>query len=143
MEDRTYKQAALFSSGLATLLVAFMASSVNIALPSVRMELKADAISLGWIATSCLLSPAMFSLPFGRLSDIYGRKRTFLLGLLVYSFGSLLAATALSPLQLILYRFLQGIGAVMVFSTSVAILTSLFTQTERGKAIGINTACIY
>lgn len=143
MEDKAFKRAALFSSGLATFLVAFMASSVNIALPSLGRDLKADAISLGWIATSYLLSSAMFSLPLGRLSDIYGRKRTFLFGLLVYSLGSLLSATALSPLQLVLFRFLQGIGAAMIFSTSVAILTSLFPKAERGKAIGINTACIY
>lgn len=107
------------------------------------MDLKADAISLGWIATSYLLSSAMFSLPLGRLSDIYGRKRAFLLGLLIYSMGSLLSATAVGALQLVIFRFLQGIGAAMIFSTSVAILTSLFPQAERGKAIGINTACIY
>lgn len=143
MEDRTLKRAALFSSGLATFLVAFMASSVNVALPSVGRDLKADAISLGWIATSYLLSSAMFSLPLGRLSDIYGRKRTFLLGLLVYSLGSSLSAIALSSFQLVAFRFLQGVGAAMIFSTSVAILTSLFPQAERGKAIGINTACVY
>ncbi|MBO8179994.1 MAG: MFS transporter [Archaeoglobus sp.] len=137
------KKAALLSSGVASFLTPFMGSSTNIALPAVGREFQIDAITLGWIATSYLLAAGMFSVPFGRIADIAGRKRVFVFGLLVFSLGSILSSLAPSPESLIAFRVLQGTGGAMIFATSVAILTSVFPPQERGKAIGINTGAVY
>ncbi len=128
---------------LGSFLTPFMGSSINIALPSIGSELAMDAISLGWVATAYLLAAAMFLVPFGRIADIYGRKRIFTYGILTYTVASILSAIATSAAMLIASRVLQGIGGAMIFSTGVAILTSVFPAEERGKALGINVAAVY
>ena len=128
---------------LGSFLTPFMGSSITIALPSIGSELAMDAISLGWVATAYLLAAAMFLVPFGRIADIYGRKRIFTYGILTYTVASMLSAIAPSAAMLIASRVLQGIGGAMIFSTGVAILTSVFPAEERGKALGINVAAVY
>ena len=120
-----------------------MGSSINIALPTIGREFAMDAIVLGWVATAYLLAAAMFLVPFGRIADIYGRKRVFVSGITLYTLASLLSAGAPSALALIVLRVLQGMGGAMIFGTGVAILTSVFPASERGKALGINVAAVY
>ena len=120
-----------------------MSSAVNIALPAIGAEFGADAVLLSWIPTSFLLAAAMFAVPFGRISDIYGMKRIFLCGIILFTVASLLSAVASSALSLILFRILQGIGSAMIFVTGLAIVTSVYPARERGKAIGINIAAVY
>jgi len=133
----------LIAINLSSFLAPFMASSVNIALPSIGKEFDMGAILLGWVATSYILSSAIFLVPFGRLGDIYGRKLIFSYGIIVYTLTSLLIGFSFSSEMLIFLRVLQGIGASMLFSTAVAILTSVFPANERGKVLGINVAVVY
>lgn len=142
-DQKTSKQAALFVATLSSFLGPFMGSSVNVALPSIGKEFTMGAIVLSWVATSFLLSAAMFLIPFGRLADIYGRKKVFLNGVIVYTISSILIALSLSGAMMIFFRALQGIGAAMIFGTGIAILTSVFPVGERGKALGINVAAVY
>jgi len=135
--------ATLITINLPSFLTPFMASSVNIALPSIGEEFNMNAVLLGWVATTYILSAAMLLVPFGRLGDIYGRKRIFIYGVIVYTLSSLLLGVSVSSKMLIGLRILQGIGGSMMFSTSVAILTSLFPPHERGKILGINVAMVY
>jgi EmrB/QacA subfamily drug resistance transporter len=135
--------ATLITINLPSFLTPFMASSVNIALPSIGEEFNMNAVLLGWVATTYILSAAMLLVPFGRLGDIYGRKRIFTYGVIVYTLSSLLLGVSVSSKMLIGLRILQGIGGSMMFSTSVAILTSLFPPHERGKILGINVAMVY
>ena len=93
--------------------------------------------------TSYLLASAMFLLPFGRIADIYGRKKIFLAGTIIYTIGSLFSALSFSGPMLISCRVIQGIGSAMTFGTSMAILTSVYPLKERGWAIGITTATVY
>ena len=137
------KSITLLVTVIASFLTPFMGSATNIALPSIGREFKVDAITLGWIATSYLLAAGIFSVPFGRIADVKGRKKVFVIGLLVYSIGSFLSAIAPSAELLIGFRVVQGIGGAMIFATAVAILTSVFPPSERGKAIGINTGAVY
>ncbi len=102
-----------------------------------------DAILLGWVATAYLLAAAMFLVPLGRIADIYGRKRIFTYGMITYTAASLLSAISTSAAMLISFRVLQGIGGAMIFSTGVAILTSVFPPEERGRVLGINVAAVY
>jgi len=120
-----------------------MGSSVNIALPSIGKEFTMDAILLSWVATSYLLAAAVFLVPFGRIADIYGRKRILKYGTVIFTIFSLLLAFSTSAAVLISFRILQGIGSAMIFGTGVAILTSVFPVDERGKALGINVAAVY
>ncbi len=80
MEDKTIKRITLFIVTLSSFLAPFDISSVNIALPTIGKEMSMTAISLGWVSTAYLLASAMFLVPFGRIADIYGRKKIFISG---------------------------------------------------------------
>ena len=137
------KRSALLVASIGSFLTPFMASSLNIALPRIGDEFGMDAILLSWVATSYLLSAAVFLVPFGRFADIHGRKRIFSIGILVYTAASFFCAVSGFPGFLIAARVVQGIGGAMIFGTSIAIITSVFPPGERGKAIGINVAAVY
>lgn len=142
-ENPVNKNAALFVATLSSFFTPFMASSINIALPSIAQEFSMNAILLSWIATSYLLAAAMFLVPFGKIADIYGRKKIFTWGIVIYTIASFLTAISTSAFQLISSRIIQGIGGAMIFGTGVAILTSVFPANQRGKVLGINVAAVY
>jgi EmrB/QacA subfamily drug resistance transporter len=137
------KMSALLIATLASFVTPFMSAAINIALPAIGSEFHVDAILLSWIPTSFLLASAMFAVPFGRLADIWGMKRIFIYGMIIFTISSFLSAVAPSALSLIVFRVIQGIGAAMIFVTSVAIVTHVFPPNERGKAIGITIASVY
>lgn len=143
MDNAAFKRTVLFVSSTSSFLTPFMGSSINIALPAIGKEFAMDAVSLSWIATAYLLAAAMFLVPFGRIADIYGRKRVFLSGMVINTASFLLCALSPSATLLIIFRIVQGIGGGMIFGTSVAILTSAYPTGERGKALGINAASVY
>lgn len=143
MADNTDKQITLIAATLCTFLIPFMSSSINIALPSIGEEFSIDAVLLGWIATSYLLTGTMFLIPIGKIADIYGRKKIFAYGILIFSFSSLFCSLSTSITFLLCFRVLQGIGSSMIFGTAVAILTSVFPAGERGRALGINVGATY
>ncbi|HSD57257.1 MAG TPA: MFS transporter [Methanotrichaceae archaeon] len=141
--DSNTKSYVLIIATLTSFLPPFMASSINIALPAIGAEFNMDAVLLGWIATSYLLSAAVFMVPFGKLADIYGMKKIFILGLAIFTASSLLAMFAPSSSILIAARILQGIGSAMIFGTGTAILVNVFPMRERGKVLGINASSVY
>lgn len=143
MSNDASKGYVLIAATLGAFITPFMGSSINIALPSIGKELEMDAVLLGWVATSYLIAAAMFLVPFGRIADIYGRKRIFTYGILLFTSSSLLCALSTSATMLISFRVLQGIGGAMIFGTGVAMLTSVFPLGERGRALGINVAAVY
>jgi EmrB/QacA subfamily drug resistance transporter len=143
MKTSTEKRCALVVSTLGSFLTPFMGSAVNIALPSVGKEFSADPIYLSWIVTAYVLAAAMFLVPFGKIADLYGRKRIFTYGIIIFSLASLLCALASSALTLVVFRALQGVGGSMIFGTGIAILTSVFPIGERGRVLGINVATVY
>ena len=137
------RRAALLVTTVGAFLTPFMGSSVAVALPSIGHDLSMDAILLGWVATIYLLASAAFLVPIGRIADIYGRKRIFTYGMLIYTAASLLSAISTSAAMLIASRVLQGIGGAMIVSTAIAILISVFPLQDRGRVLGINVAAIY
>ncbi|WP_202943574.1 MFS transporter [Syntrophus aciditrophicus] len=120
-----------------------MGSASNVALPAMGRELSMNALSLSWVATSFLLAAAMSLVPLGRIADLYGRRRIFLWGIVLYTLSSLACSLASNAAMLIFSRFMQGIGGAMIFGTATAILISVFPFTERGKVLGINVAAVY
>lgn len=137
------KKSVLLVTVITSFLVPFMSSSVNIALPTMADELSMDALHISWVATAYLLATAMFLVPFGKIADIYGRKKVFLTGLLVYTIASMLIGLSNEPTILISFRFVQGVGAAMIVGTGIALITSVFPRGERGKALGINVSAVY
>ena len=142
-ESNSFKKSVLLISTFAAFLVPFLTSAVNLALPSIGKELHANAISLGWVISSFILTSAIFLLPFGRLGDIIGRKKVFTLGILLFTVSTFLILFAHSIISLIILRIFQGFSSAMIFGTSMAILTSVFQPGERGRAIGINITATY
>jgi EmrB/QacA subfamily drug resistance transporter len=128
---------------MASFLTPFMGSSVNIALPSIAKEFNVDAVTLGWITGVYFLTAAMFLVPLGRVADITGRRRVFLLGMVGYTLVSALCAFASSEGMLLGLRAAQGFTDAMMFGTSLAIVTSVYPPQQRGKALGITVASVY
>ncbi|HTY39323.1 MAG TPA: MFS transporter [Bacteroidota bacterium] len=137
------KQATLIASTAAAFLTPLMASSVNIALPSIGREFAMDALALSWIATSAVLAAAIFLVPFGRLADIYGRRKIFICGVSTFTLFSFCSGIAPNGTVLIISRSFQGLGASMIFGTGVAMLTSAYPLAERGRVLGLNVAATY
>lgn len=143
MADNVNRKTVLGVAALSFFLATFMGSSLNIALPTIARELNMDAVALGWVATAYILASASLLLPWGRLADIYGRKRIMTTGLAIYTLATLLLAFAPSGTILIGLRVLQGAGGAMIFSTGIAMVSSVFPYGERGRALGITTAVAY
>lgn len=137
------KGSILLVAVISAFLTPFMGSSINLALPAIGDEYGADTILLSWIATAYLLSSAVFLVPFGRLADIYGRKKVFLSGMIIFTVSSLIAPFAPGIYSLLVFRVFQGMGSSMIFATGLAIVTSVFPLEERGKAIGFTIASVY
>jgi len=137
------KTAVLVIASMSSFLMPFMSSSIAITIPTLGKDLHMDAILMGWVMTAYLLSAGMFLLPFGRLADIHGRKRMFMIGLSITTVSAFLCAIAPSALFLVAVRFFEGIGASMIFGVSVALITSVFPPGERGKALGMTVAAVY
>jgi MFS family permease len=124
-------------------IMPFLASSLSVALPTIGDEFSMDAVMISWISTVYFLAVLMVQVPSGRLADIYGRKKIFILGLLIAICASFLMAFASSGPMLIIGRAIQGVGAGMLTNTSVAILTATIPAEERGQAFGISLAGTY
>ncbi len=141
--NKRARMVALVITTVSSFLTPFMAASVIVALPSMGREFRMDPVLLTWTVTSFLLAVGVFLVPMGRVADICGRKRVYLIGIILFAFTSLLCASARSGQALIVYRFFQGVGAAMTFGPGVAIVTSLFPASERGKVLGINIGTVY
>lgn len=124
-------------------ITTFTGSAMNLAIPTLGAEFQASAGTVGWIVTVYTLIVAAFSVPWGRLADLKGRKQILVMGLVVFTLSSLASIFAKSMWILIFCRGLQGIGASMIFSTNTALLISAFPETERGKVLGYSIAATY
>ncbi len=142
-DDPGIKKFVLLTTTAAAFPSPFGISSVNIALPSIGREFMMDAILLSWVTTSYLLTSAMFLVPFGKIADIYGRKKIFTYGVLLFTLSSLGSAVSTSAAMLIGFRILQGIGGAATYCVGAAMLTSAFPSRELGKVLGINLAAVY
>ncbi len=110
---------------------------VNVALPTIQRKLGAGVSGLQWIIDAYTLTFASFMLTGGALGDLYGRKRFFMGGLALFTFGSLLCGLSGSTSELVGFRAVQGLGAAMLLPGSLSIITATFHGRERGAAIGI------
>lgn len=127
---------------MAVLLVAgFMnlidVTIVNVALPSMQAALGASDSQIEWVVAAYILAFALGLLPFGRSGDILGRRRMFIAGIAVFTFGSALCGLAPGMGTLIAARVLQGLGGAMMTPQTLAITPALFPPRERGLAFSL------
>jgi len=127
-------------STTAYFLAAYMITSINIALPAIQSDLGVSAVLLSWIGTSYSLTSTMSLLIFGRMADIFGRKKFFITGLGGMIISSLLVIFVRNVGLLIALRCIQGFFGGMIGTVIVAIVTAIFPQQERGKVLGILVA---
>lgn len=142
-DNPSYKTTALVISSVSVFLIAVMIPALNVALPAIGQQFGANAVLLNWMVTAYVVAIAVFSIPIGRISDIIGIKKIFVLGLIVYTLSSALTAFSGSSIILIIGRGLQGVGASMVLVTSLAMISAIYPAYERGRALGISLACIF
>jgi EmrB/QacA subfamily drug resistance transporter len=110
---------------------------VNVALPDIQSSLHSSFSDLQWVINAYSLTLAAFLLTAGALADLVGRRRVFVAGLVVFTISSAACGLAGSPLELNLFRAVQGTGGAMMFATSLALIASAFHGKERGLAFGV------
>ena len=142
-EQKSLQTVTLAVVLLTNLVAPFAIASMNVAAPQIGVEFDASATSLTWIILAYLLVTAIFSVPFGRLSDIKGRRKIFKIGLGLFFVASVFIIFSPSMAVFILLRILQGIGAAMIFSTNLALLVDVFPADKRGGVLGIAISCVY
>ena len=118
-------------------------SIVTIAIPSIASSMMIGLETVVWISLAYLLVLTVLLINAGRLADIRGRKRTYILGFIIFTAGSILCGASATGLQLVIFRAVQGVGAAFIASNSPAIVTESFQSWERGKALGINATAVY
>lgn len=138
-EHPHYKWWALSCTSLGMLLATINSGTLIIALPDLQRALDVSILSLVWVILAYMISSTVLVLTAGRLSDLFGRKRAYVGGFLVFALASLGAGFAGGGTELILWRILQGVGGAFLFANSAALVTDAFPKEELGLAMGTNT----
>ena len=133
-----YKWKTFSVTSVGSLMSAVDSTIVLLALVPIAEELKSDYVTMVWVVVAYILANTALVLSLGRLADIYGRKRMYNVGFVVFILGSALCGFAASGLALVGFRAIQGIGAALLAVNSFAILSEVFPGNERGKAFGAN-----
>src|ERR1700754_214031 len=121
----------------ATFILLLDITVVNVALPDIARDLKANFTDLQWVIDAYTLTLAAFLLMAGSLADQYGRRAIFSVGIVIFIVSSAVCGFATSPLMLNLARAVQGVGGAFMFATGLALLASTFPANERGTALGL------
>src|ERR671935_2676593 len=137
MDDRT-RWLALYVLCLATLMIVLDVTIVNVALPSIKHSLGFSQTSLAWVVNAYLLTYGGCLLLGGRLGDLFGHRKLFLIGITVFTLSSLVCGLSTTQALLIGARAVQGIGGAIASAVSLSLMVTLFTEPgERAKAMGI------
>jgi EmrB/QacA subfamily drug resistance transporter len=136
--DSRRRWIALYVLCLGTLMIVLDTTIVNVALPSIRTDLGFSETSLAWVVNAYLLTFGGFLLLGGRLGDLYGHRRMFLIGITLFTLASLACGLATTEGFLVTARAIQGLGGAIVSAVSLSLIMTLFTEpAERAKAMGV------
>jgi EmrB/QacA subfamily drug resistance transporter len=138
-EHEHYRWWALSCTSLGMLLAATNSGTLIIALPDLERSLHASLLALVWVILAYLIAATVLVLMAGRLSDLFGRKRAYVGGFLLFAVASLGAGFSSDATVLILWRVLQGIGSAFLFANAAALVTDAFPKGQLGLAMGANT----
>ena len=129
---------ALYVLCLGVLMIVLDTTIVNVALPSIRTDLRFSETGLVWVVNAYMLTFGGFLLLGGRLGDLYGPRRVFLIGLALFTVASLACGLAQGQAMLLVARAVQGLGGAVVSAVALSLIMNLFTEPgERAKAMGI------
>ncbi|WP_261840793.1 MFS transporter [Aliamphritea ceti] len=134
---------ALFSICLAAFLVPMAMAAVNLALPTIALDLHIDAVYLSWVPSAPLWGSVVLMLPVARLADLYGRRRIHLYGLALYAASSVVVAWVDQIEWLLFFRVLQGLSSSFIFATAMAMVATLAGSERRGMFLGIVSTSVY
>ncbi|MFL5867507.1 MAG: MFS transporter [Thermoleophilaceae bacterium] len=134
-----YKWWALSCTSLGMLLATINSGTLIIALPDLERSLGTTLLQLVWVILAYMIASTVLVLTAGRLSDLFGRKKAYVGGFLVFAAASLGAGFSADATQLILWRILQGIGGAFLFANAAALVTDAFPKEQLGLAMGTNT----
>jgi EmrB/QacA subfamily drug resistance transporter len=133
-----YKWWALSCTSLGMLLATVNSGTLVIALPDLEKALGVGLLTLVWVILAFMIASTVLVLTFGRLSDLFGRKRAFVAGFAVFTVASLGAGFASGGTDLIVWRVVQGIGGALLFANASALVTDAFPKEQLGVAMGTN-----
>src|SRR5439155_14919510 len=137
MDNRT-RWFALYVLCLGDLMIVLDTTIVNVALPSIGANLHFSQTSLAWVVNAYLLTFGGFLLLGGRMGDLYGYRRLFLIGISLFTVASLGCGLSTSEGMLVTARAIQGLGAAVVSAVALSLIMTLFTEpAERAKAMGV------
>ena len=143
MEKIREKSSVIYVSVITSFITTFMGSALNLSVPALEKEFHVSAGTVSWVITIYMLTCASFAVPFGRLGDRVERRRILYMGILIFSISSAAAVFSAGIGFFLAARIMQGIGASMIFSTSIAILVGAFDEDMRGKVLGYSTCATY
>src|SRR5437867_2968065 len=136
--DARTRWIALYVLCLASLMIVLDVTIVGVALPSIKADLGFSDTSLAWVVNAYLLTYGGFLLLGGRLGDLYGHRRLFLIGITAFTLASFACGLANSQGALVVARGVQGLGGAVASAVSLSLMINLFTEPgERAKAMGI------
>ncbi|MDA4130176.1 MAG: MFS transporter, partial [Thaumarchaeota archaeon] len=137
-----YKWIALTITSIGSLMAGIDTRILIVGLPVVAKSLGADINQVIWISQSYLLASTVGLLIIGRVTDVVGKIKIFLIGFVVFTIGSAFASLAQSPAELIIARIVQGVGAAILISDGAAILTDSTPNRDLGLILGINQVAL-
>ena len=132
----------LSTVSIGTFMSTLDGSIVNVSLPSIQSAFGVDLATVEWIVVAYLLVVGSLLLPFGRLGEVAGFRRVYLVGFAIFTAASVLCGVSPGPLVLIGFRAVQGIGAAMIMAMGPAIVARTFPPGERGRALGFNAVSV-
>ena len=133
----------LIATSIGSFMTAFDGSAVNLALPTIGLALKTSLSYIIWIPTVYLVAIAALETTMGRIGDLRGRRKLFLISFTVFSISSLGSGLSYNISTLILTRILQGVGAAGIDAAGMSLLAQSYPALRRGRAFGIVTMCVY
>lgn len=138
LSDRpSYKYWAFGAIAVGTIGSVIDHGSTNVALPTIAAHFDTDIPTVQWVVLAYVLTITALLLPMGKLADMVGRKKVYIIGSLVFAIGAGVSGSATGLIMLIVSRMAQGVGAAMTQGTGMAIITSTFPPDQRGRAIGL------
>jgi EmrB/QacA subfamily drug resistance transporter len=137
LDDEHRKWWTLLAVSFGLFMIMLDNTVVNVALPSIQRDLNVDVSSLEWVVNGYFLTFAVLMLSGGKLADLFGRRRIFIFGLVVFTLSSLACGLATNGETLIAARAVQGVGAALMSPATLSIITATFPPRQRGMAMGI------
>jgi len=137
------KRIVLLACCIAGFVSPLLTSMVNLAIPTIGIEFGISAHDRGWLVMTFFLSSVAFLVPVSRIADLYGKKKLFVIGIVVVLVSSLMSAVSPSFSVLLLWRVVAGIGTAAISSTSISMIVQIYPRSQRGLPLALNTMCIY